>query len=268
MRHIEFLGVPGAGKTTALHLLLRVLVSRGVTVESLEQGALRALLQRRGIVASAWLARHLPPRLRPVALRLMSGNALDRSRAFAAFGAQYPGFIDYLFERDETRISFGGRDELIVLLWLLSSMWWFQLAMDGAANVDCRVSCDEGFSQRGLTLLAYREASNTDAWERLVREYFRCMPKPDTVVVPLTPFEVTLERMTLRHQGYPTRVQRLSPSEQRALLERTNRCVELGADELGRRGVSVIRLENVGTREDFKRSVEAVAPVVAGIAGA
>ena len=268
MRHIEFLGVPGAGKTTALHLLLRVLVSRGVTVESLEQGALRALLQRRGIVASAWLARHLPPRLRPVALRLMSGNALDRSRAFAAFGAQYPGFIDYLFERDETRISFGGRDELIVLLWLLSSMWWFQLATDAAAGVDCCVGCDEGFSQQGLSLLAYREVPTTDAWERSVREYFQCMPKPDTVVVPLTSFEVALERMGLRHQGYPTRVQGLSPSEQRAVFERANRCVELGADELGRRGVRVIRLENEGTREDLRRSVEAVSPELASIAGA
>ena len=74
--------MPGAGKTTALQLMLRMLRSRGVTVESLEQGALRALLQRRGIVASAWLARHLPSYVRPAALRLLSGNAIDRSCAF------------------------------------------------------------------------------------------------------------------------------------------------------------------------------------------
>ena len=79
MRHIEFLGVPGAGKTTALQLMLRMLRLRGATVELLEQGALRALLGARGIVASAWLSRHLPSRLRPAALRLLSGNASDRS---------------------------------------------------------------------------------------------------------------------------------------------------------------------------------------------
>ena len=187
-----------------------------------------------------------------MALRLLSGNAIDRSRAFAAFSAQYPDFIDYLFEREETRLSFGGRDELIVLLWLLSSMWWFQLATDGAAGVNCCVGCDEGFSQRGLSLLAYREVPTTDAWERSVREYFQCMPKPDTVVVPFASFDVALERMGLRHQGYPTRVQGLLPSEQRAVFERASRCVELGADELGRRGVRVIRLENEGTREDLR----------------
>ena len=258
--------MPGAGKTTALQLMLRMLRSRGVTVESLEQGALRALLRRRGIVASAWLARHLPSSVRSAALRLLSGNAFDQSCAFVAFGARHPDFIDYLLEKDETRISLGGRDELVALLWLLSSMWWFQLATDGAAGVDCCVSCDEGFSQRGLSLLAYREERNSDAWERSVREYFQCMPKPDTVVVPLTPFEVALDRMALRHQGYPTRVRGLSPSKRRRVLERADRCVELGIDQLCRRGVVVIRLENGGTREDLRRSVDALSPLIAGTA--
>ena len=189
MRHIEFLGMPGSGKTTALQLMLRMLRLNGVTVESLEQSALRALLGARGIVASTWLARHLPSRLRPGALRLLSGNASDRSRAFATFGAQHPDFIDYLFERDETRIAPGGRDELLVLLWLLSLVWWFQLATDEASGVDCCVS-DHGFSQRGLSLLAYRDAPNTDPWERSVKEYFQCMPQPDVVVVPRAPLEV------------------------------------------------------------------------------
>ena len=268
LTYIEFLGMSGVGKTAACELMIRAFRARAVRVESVEQGALRALLNRRGIFASAWLARHRPSRLRPVALRLLSGNAIDRSRAFAAFSAQYPDFIDYLFEREETRLSFGGRDELIVLLWLLSSMWWFQLATDGAAGVNCCVGCDEGFSQRGLSLLAYREVPTTDAWERSVREYFQCMPKPDTVVVPFASFDVALERMGLRHQGYPTRVQGLLPSEQRAVFERASRCVELGADELGRRGVRVIRLENEGTREDLRRSVEAVSPALVSIAGA
>ena len=181
----------------------------------------------------------------------------------AAFGARYPDFIDYLLEKDETRISLGGRDELIALLWLLSSMWWFQLATDGAAGVDCCVSCDEGFSQRGLSLLAYREEPNIDAWERSVREYFQCMPKPDTVVVPLTPFEVALDRMALRHQGYPTRVRGLSPSKRRRVLERADRCVQLGTEQLCRRGVVVIRLENGGSRGDLRRSVDALSPSIA-----
>ena len=267
MRHIEFLGMPGSGKTTALQLMLRMLRLNGVTVESLEQSALRALLGARGIVASTWLARHLPSRLRPGALRLLSGNASDRSRAFATFGAQHPDFIDYLFERDETRIAPGGRDELLVLLWLLSLVWWFQLATDEASGVDCCVS-DHGFSQRGLSLLVYRDAPNTDPWERSVKEYFQCMPQPDVVVVPRAPLEVALARMAKRPQGYPTRVNRLSPSKQRAVSERAERCVELGTEQLLCRGVRVIRLENSGTREDLKRSVEAVAPVVAGIAGA
>jgi hypothetical protein len=190
-------------------------------------------------------------------------SAVFRSQAFSAFRAQYPDFVDYLFECNETRISPGERDDLIVLLWLLRLTWWFQLAKDEAVDVDCCVS-DEGFSQWGLSLLSYRQVPNTEALERVVTGYFQCMPRPDTVVVPFTPFEVALERMALRHQGNPTRVRGMASSERRAVLERANRFVELGTEQLRRRGVGVIRLENTGSRGDLRRSVEALSPSIVG----
>ena len=67
-QYIEFFGMPGVGKTTACELLLRAFRMRTVRVESLDQAALGTLLSRRGMLASGWLTRHVPARLRPGAL--------------------------------------------------------------------------------------------------------------------------------------------------------------------------------------------------------
>ena len=258
--------MPGVGKSTSCGLLFRALRTRAVRVQRLDQVALGVLLSRRGFSAFVPVAGRVSPRLRFVALRLLDSSAHRRSQAFSAFRAQYPEFIDYLFEKDETRISLGCRDNPVVLLWLLRLMWWFQLATDEATDVDCCVS-EEGFSGLGLSLLAYREVPRTDVWECAVKEYFRCMPAPDAVVVLLTPIEVALHRMALRQWGYPIRMRALPLPERRAVLERAARCVALGMAELRHRGVDVVEIENEGEVGDLRRSVEAVAPAFAGTAG-
>ncbi len=265
-RYIEFLGMPGVGKSTACRLLLRALRMRTVRVQLLDQAALGALLRGRRIPVFASLVSRMPRRLRLAALRLLDGSAHCQSQVFSAFRAQYPEFIDYIFEKNETRISLGCRDNQVVLLWLLRLMWWYQLATDEGTDVEFLVS-EEGFSGLGLSLLAYREAPSTDVWERAVREYFRCTPEPDAVVVLLTPVEVALHQMELRQWGYPTRMRGLPPSERRAVLARAERCVDLGMEELRHRGVDVFEIENEGKVEDLRRSVEAVAQALVVSAG-
>ena len=212
------------------------------------------------------LARGVPPRLRLVALRLLDGSAHRRSQAFSAFRAQYPEFIDYLFEQDDTRISLGSRDNQVVLLWLLRLMWWFQLAVDEVADFDCCVS-EEGFALLGLSLLAYREVPRMDEWERAVKEYFRCMPAPDAVVVVRAPIELALRRMAMRQWGYPTRMRSLQLPERRAVLVRAARSVDIGTAELRHRGVDVVEIENEGGAEDLRRSIAGVAPALVGRVG-
>lgn len=262
-RRIEFLGVPGVGKSTACELLLRALRARSVRVQSLDQAALAVLLRARGFSALVPLARGVPRRLRLVALRLLDGSAHRRSHAFSAFRADYPEFIDYLFEQEDTRISLGRCDSQVVLLWLLRQMWWFQLAVDEVGECDCCV-IEEGFASLGLSFLAYRDVPITDVWERAVRDYFRCMPAPDAVVVLRAPVEVAFGRMAVRKWGYPTRMRPLPVIERRAVLARSARSVEIGTAELRQRGVDVVEIENERETEDLRGAIEAVAPALVG----
>jgi len=178
---IEFLGIPGSGKTTLTEQVLQRIGVTGAAAMTLNGAVSHAVAEGVGDRLTDPVMSLVPQKL----IGRVSEASFLRSRAYLLslvdFMADHPAAVSAYMDGLERRASFEvGRD--LVVTWFLQLIARYQLAT-GAMTADQILLLDEGFSQRVVTGFGHRfsEADHGD-----VTRYLASVPPPDLLVY-LTP---------------------------------------------------------------------------------
>lgn len=232
MRHIEFLGPPGSGKSTLVREVVRSLdgvvgleeAVHAAIKEHGTDGASRRVARVSGSTSRMWKAAY--------------ARSTDRFDALSRFMSAHPRVMEVvLASQRERRDRDRGQD--LVLGWVLNLMARYQLA-DEAGAFGSLVS-DEGFSQRGVALFGYGFGPTDQA---RLNDYLDSIPLPDVVIMVDTPLEICATRLDAR--GWSERVVGLAKEERLRFLESSAQTVKVVADRVESLGMILIRLD--GTR--------------------
>lgn len=247
MRQIEFLGVPGVGKTTLLSALLSRL---GEDAVGLEQ-AVRISISDHGddilTRAAARLTRSPSNRLWKVAYARSS----DRFSALVRFLAVRGDLVEDVLRVQRLRADRDVRQDL-TLGWILNLMARYQLASEGDTEV---LVVDEGFCQRAVTLFAHGFDTQRDA--SLLASYLDRIPLPELIIWTTATPDVALRRLDGR--GWSERMEAKRANRQ-GFLAGAFEVVELVRATMADRGIPVIEVDG---REDTPMVVDNVAAEVA-----
>ena len=241
-QYIEFVGVPGSGKTTVYRRFLDLLKRQNERAYTLDEAAYHALRHAISNVSLKMLINVLPYRLGSRFISRFPRTPDDIFYVkFHKFLLQHQE-LSTIVHRYQIKSSENTQDlGLLVFLWLFELFSRYQLVTDELHD-DSFVLVDEGFSQRVMTLFAYDCQGNVQSIKKNIEAYIDSIPLPDRVVLLDTSPEVVEERM--RKRGYPLRMRMMTDSERTALLEHATFCMETAVHRLQQKHVEIAHLDN------------------------
>ncbi len=247
IRSIEFMGVPGSGKTTCASLLRTCLHKRGIPALD-EQAALRLAVRRRddGILKN--MMKRFPPWLWERFLG--PGYAMEELLEFMA--AQAPLWATVM--EAMSRRGMDAEEAKIMLRGLLKNSR--EYALLETLTESPLYTVEEGFAHRAFTVFGYLdEPVPHDELKR----YADLIPCCDLVVrVSLEP-EICAQRLeTRRPIGLSDRLQRLTADQRIALLSHGVACIEIAAQRLIERGSRVVAVQTE-SRDMLMEQLEQIA---------
>lgn len=236
--HVELLGIPGAGKTSATPVVLDELRAGGIEAFDSTQAIVAAARLDERDRATRGVVRRLPSR--------WSRRFVERSHhpflGISDVLLRYPDWGVTVIEILKTRESSEPERDR-VLAWTLSVGWQYALAQRYPGG--CLV-LDEGFAHRAVTLLGFqfgRDETDHD----LLRKYTAAIPPPSLVVHVAADPEAVHDRA-----GVPERFRFLDSEAQLRYLRDAEECVRETSSLLSTRGVDVCLVENDGTLDSMR----------------
>ena len=185
---IEFFGLPGAGKSTHARRLLRSLEPRGGMVLD-RDGALRECLQKKDYGKFRNLFKRLPDGLRETVLGMPT--ALPE---FHRFAMAHPALFHLVFEILAREGLPAHAREGVLYAFLLQAVQ-HQL-FEEWLHPGRRLVVEEGFVQRGFTLLGYLPDRLRGVND--VNRYVSGIPRPDIAIWIDVDAETAMRRLSLR----------------------------------------------------------------------
>jgi hypothetical protein len=250
---LEFLGLPGTGKTTLYKLILRELGAQNVPYRLIERDAAKILApKKRGLLTKLFRGLAARELKRPP-----DSTSSAKYKAYAEFVRDHPAFVRFVLESEQTRVMPGNSSELLLMGWVLEQMWSYQAVCKDNRVRNALMVRDHSFCQLSVSLFPYRELPAAEL-DSQIDSYFSVVPAPRYLVLLRLGRRSLDERLAAR--GFPDRMRRLAPEARKVVLDRADRCVEAGAAQLRRRGVSVFEWSNEGARssvEEFAKNVAA-----------
>jgi thymidylate kinase len=258
MKYIEFLGLPGSGKTTFIKETIAILRAKQHKVfprPDAEYATMRTIIRHKSgflwriIEILAYFSEY-------PALKLM----WERSRYAIVldFICQHPQLAQQViqFAKSADPPQWISREVLSdgeLLLRFFDLMSVYQAGCD-FLNRDDVLLLDEGFCQQAYYLLAFLNGGfNNQVLER----YLQLVPKPDLLVVLLTTPEQCEERMQKRLKGVGSAIlRRLTASQRLKLLEQRLNIYKKITEYIEKHDVAVIKLHNSDYSTTKKRLEE------------
>lgn len=247
MKYVEFLGIPGSGKTTVMQKALAVLQAEKKPVFStpdVRKIAMRHTLQRQ---SGFWW------QLAKIAVLVGESRVLSllwektRSAYMIRFMHAYPRLSRQVIECAEHvhPPDWIPRDVVCgenLLMWLLGGVASCYQAAHQTLAPDDIFLMEEGFCQYAYYLLAFYQG-NFD--EQRLESYLNLIPKLDLLVALLPPPEECDKRLHSRPKGVASQILTPLSVEQRLnILRHRTRVNQKITEYMEKHHVPVVRLEN------------------------
>jgi hypothetical protein len=231
---VEFLGTPGAGKTTLATALVALMEEREIAAADVV-GAGRDHVRRTRV--GRLLARVAPGRARD--LLLWQAFYLLGVAHAARFALERPALVRQAV-RSQLRPGIRIRTRAHVLYWFAHLCGRYRFLTSTSAEREVLV-LDDGFLQRTVHLYAspFDEPAEPD-----ITRYVDLIPPPDLIVLVVAGWQECERRV--RERGVWPHARHLSAAELSRYLERAERVVEMTTRRAQERAWTVIPIETEG----------------------
>lgn len=236
MKVIEFIGLPGSGKSTLTPMVKRFLREQGGRVFDSGDIVLASLaLPGRGF----WhrVTDSLPDSLRRQVLRGLTKVFVIKPKYRRKFKSEYPELFSYVRERTENR-SIPEAHRLLMMRWFLNLGAYYMISQETQERAV--VILEEGFVHKAMTFFITMEGTHTDA--AAVARYLDLIPVPD-VLVKIAADGGTC-RQRLNGRALPRRLRESSETEIANYFHRAETVLEQAEQTMVRRGCPVVTLNN------------------------
>jgi thymidylate kinase len=238
MRSVEFLGIPGSGKTTLASSVHSDIGASGTRAFTLAGAVSLGMKKGVGDRLIDPVMTHLPDRL----LDRYSESGFIRSNALLVslidFMAAYPRAVSAFLEGQARRSDFELSSDLVIR-WFLQLVARYQLAASAMSRDDLLL-LDEGFAQRAITGFAHRfsEADHND-----LSSYLAASPRPDLLIHLAVGTDLAAERLAGR--GEPEATKRLwgTDTDPARFLADTARCADYVVEAARSAGWEVLEVD-------------------------
>lgn len=229
---VEFIGTPGAGKTSLLPVVRQHFTARGFQAYSVVEAA-RPFAER--TPAGKLIPHWLPQRARKLLLWQVfyQSSRLYRRR----FSAEHQEMIERVLTFQAQR-PISPADKNHVLGWFIHLTGCYEFFRAYATPRDVLLF-DEGFIHRVVQLFA---SENETPDPRQVTAYLELVPRPDLVVFPNAPRELCETRVYER--GLWERFRAKTPQETSRFIANASSVVHLAVDWMQAQGWPVIEVNN------------------------
>ena len=213
-RSIEFIGLPGAGKTTIENLIRKELLRNGYLVFSARNLLVNKAVQRRlmGFMGHIWYRLERASNNRFTAI----SKGLEEE-LFRRFRQEFPEYVDYCYQLIRNSKATIGRQE-VMEKWLKKEggAW---IAFEECKDLNWVYLNDEGFLHRALGYFSEVEIS-----PEAINEYCRLCPQHEWVILVSTSPDTALTRLKLRNDHVLRNIDEIS---NRAPFEKMRKYCEI-----------------------------------------
>lgn len=248
MIHIEFLGVPGSGKTTLQDRSVPALNRAGYRAWDEEVAMYEGVRRQYGGYSAAILGVLPYYPFRKTLLRMLDQASGTRSRSFREFLVAHPDLASNIHQSLDMEPTAARRSQLQT--WFYRLITRFEIA-NRALPADELVLFDEGFCSRALSLYG---VTDDEAELKRLHQYLEQMPKQDHIIVVDTDPERCLTRLTARDE-IPYWFKGQDKSERLGTLTEMDEQIERICDTVANRDISLHRISGLG---DVASSVDAI----------
>ncbi len=253
MFHIEFMGLPGAGKSIIKNRLLYGVKKKGIRCFSMEEGLLYSYRRMDcnelyqnilKILPSAFSKRFIMPIFRRSKCRL---SAQDR------FLTGQDRINEFLIKFEALKDKLKSEKELVIP-WFLEIASLYQMIKE-QIEADVPVFFDEGFIQISMSLLLSPTNITKNYSNENLLKYLNLVPIPDLLIFIETDISRCIERMESRPRGL---TQRLKTSDKESVEAFLSLCQDYFgeiAQWMKKNNRATIRINNNGYLEDTVKSL-------------
>lgn len=262
MYHVEFIGIPGSGKSTVRRALLAELKRRGQTNCLASDEAFFLVARKKIDVAYRLVLNSLPRSLaRAFAVRI-ANRSLLQFKAQNEFLARY-GEALRIFLSSESFRALSLADREIVLGGFLSAGSMYQVIADGAPE-DAAVFFDERFVQKSMMFISDSGYARDSA--QLVAEYLRNVPVADFVVYVRVDPASCLKRMRSRPTGLTLRLSTKEDAAVARFVSEASVHIETVAKALSEApGTTLIEVNNEDSLDETISRLAQMLPQASGL---
>ena len=252
---IEFIGAPGAGKTTLMPTVMAFFQERGIKTYTVVDAA-RPFAQRTlmGKVVGMLPGKVRRPLLWQVFYRL---SALRRRQ----FRRRHERLMDHVVQSQVGRPAEADVEKRKVLYWFDHLTGYYEF-LRACIKPDEALVLDEGFAHRVVQL--FSSSAEAPDREKIVA-YLQQVPRPDLLIFTSTPREICEERIYSR--GLWERAQHKSEAEISQFVTNAHQAVTVAVDFMREQGWTVVAVDNgrtdlSATQAELRRQLAQVFPAV------
>ncbi|MEZ4825147.1 MAG: hypothetical protein R3C61_02465 [Bacteroidia bacterium] len=244
MKLIEFLGLPGSGKTTLVPFINSAMAENGQSVFSRQDVR---LLHVCGGIKKYRIAKKLPSLVRRGLVKVFFKINHTESYYAEKFIEKYPDLVAFVL-KNSSRNGITEKVRRRSIHWFLSLGAIYQLAEE-TMPPDSYLLLDEGFCQKVLNLFV---SVNDDTRFKKVQKYLHMIPRPDIVLYINTDESTAFERMKSR--GPIKRLLNASDEELKLFLSRAKEGMDFSLEDLGT-SAKLIVLDNMRELSKGRESI-------------